>query len=569
MACAGSPASDQLRQQRPLTARWDADEFTALLVGRPTGATAGPATESPLDARVVARIVSGSRQKYSAAWIYGYAASDVPVLLPPQAFVTMMMLRYRADIYSLQGQPTCLLCNKAGLSADGAHVLGCVGSGVHNALHNRIRDVIAGFCAGANLHPHIEEMVQVPHPQGLGLRLRPDIAVSNPHTGVFQRPVLLDVAITCPLQDARAITLAASLDGGWAAEYAVTVKDRKYAAFLASYNAARGTSGELMFVPLVVESFGAWDNRALEFFRVVAQRHARRLGQHTFVSMQTMMHRLGKTLAQGMATKLIAGADREGMLVPPPPATAVTQHAAHAMPGYAHSRTASSRAARPSRAGGAAAAAAATTPRASVAASPSVGRNAAAGAPLQRLSRNASQDSLRTVLSQVSGSPAADGAVTVVAARAASATARSSSRVGTSNNADAAAGSTPRSRQQQPQQQQPQPQRTQSRAASGVAAADAAAAATVTTTTPSRPVVAPHPVTTAAAADSAAAAPVTAPDSSPSLPATPRSSAATSSAAPRNGSDVAARVSSSQRRPSASVASDGAVLPPDASRRPP
>ena len=72
-----------------------------------------------------------------------------------------------------------------------------------------------------------------------------------------------DVAVTHALQP-NAIHYAAKVAAGAATRYATKVKDRKYKAVL------RKQDANIEYLPLVVDCFGAWDNRAILFFKQIA-----------------------------------------------------------------------------------------------------------------------------------------------------------------------------------------------------------------------------------------------------------------------------------------------------------
>ncbi len=74
---------------------------------------------------------------------------------------------------------------------------------------------------------------------------------------------VVDVAVTHALQP-NAITHAARETAGVAKRYAINVKDHKYKVVLAKQNFG------IDFLPAVVDCFGAWDNRAIVFFKQIA-----------------------------------------------------------------------------------------------------------------------------------------------------------------------------------------------------------------------------------------------------------------------------------------------------------
>ena len=78
-----------------------------------------------------------------------------------------------------------------------------------------------------------------------------------------------DVAVTHALQP-KFIHNAAEVSAGAATRYAITVKDHKYKEVLAKQNIS------IDLLPLVVDCFGAWDNRAINVFKQIASSISKR-----------------------------------------------------------------------------------------------------------------------------------------------------------------------------------------------------------------------------------------------------------------------------------------------------
>ena len=66
-----------------------------------------------------------------------------------------------------------------------------------------------------------------------------------------------------PCNHLNAITYAARETAGAAKRYAIKVKDHKYKEVLAKQDYG------IDFLPVVVDCFGAWDNRAIVFFKQI------------------------------------------------------------------------------------------------------------------------------------------------------------------------------------------------------------------------------------------------------------------------------------------------------------
>ncbi len=84
-----------------------------------------------------------------------------------------------------------------------------------------------------------------------------DIYITHLNNG---KPCAADIAVTHALQPNK-IFYAARESAGAATRYAIMVKDKKYKAVVEKQDHG------IDYLPLVVDCFGAWDQRAIKFFK--------------------------------------------------------------------------------------------------------------------------------------------------------------------------------------------------------------------------------------------------------------------------------------------------------------
>jgi hypothetical protein len=181
--------------------------------------------------------------------------------------------------------------------ANGEHILCCRHGGMRTLMHHAVVRQIHAMASEALLNAVLE-----PHVPSAGpARLRADIAVDN--VGGQGCTTFLDVAVTCPTQ-LSLVAVAATGPGAAAAAYADRHKEPRYGPAVDALNAGRA-SVRYAFRPLVVDTFGAWDSRALDVFRRIASAWGRRAAARRSSAMQVLMHRVGFAVARGVARILL------------------------------------------------------------------------------------------------------------------------------------------------------------------------------------------------------------------------------------------------------------------------
>jgi hypothetical protein len=106
----------------------------------------------------------------------------------------------------------------------------------------------------------------------------------------------IDVAVTFPLQ-ATSVRHAAAAQGGAATLY----ESRKVARY-----GAQSAAANVAFVPVVVDTFGAWGASARPLLASLAQRAAARLGTDPTRALTEVLRQLSVILARGVSTLLLA-----------------------------------------------------------------------------------------------------------------------------------------------------------------------------------------------------------------------------------------------------------------------
>jgi hypothetical protein len=240
--------------------------------------------------RLQVAVSSGSRE-HAGYWLSLPPGIPKEVWLPPRLFVTAVRHRLADPI----GQPSyeCDLC-AARISNDehGDHLLTCMAGGkrtlIHDTLRNKLGALASQALMGAKVGPEVQCL-----PRSPGLRM--DIVLR----GGQSKDTLIDVAMTHPYTTGS-IQKGIAEPGGAATAYE-TIKKVKYRPFVDD------TSQE--FVPMIIDTFGAWGKSALPCLDRLAHAYAlRRSSRHEsriffFGSLNAI---ITSGVAQLLATGLVA-----------------------------------------------------------------------------------------------------------------------------------------------------------------------------------------------------------------------------------------------------------------------
>ena len=157
--------------------------------------------------------------------------------------------------------------------------------------HNALRNTILKACTMAGWNPRPEKPGLIAKSKE-----RPgDVFIPSLNNG---KSCATDVAVTHALQP-KFIHNAAEVSAGAATRYAITVKDHKYKEVLAKQDIS------IDFLPLVVDCFGAWDNRAIKFFKQIASSISKRTVKPYAEIISQLMEKMSVCLMRANATALL------------------------------------------------------------------------------------------------------------------------------------------------------------------------------------------------------------------------------------------------------------------------
>ena len=184
-------------------------------------------------------------------------------------------------------------CNKCGaiIDASGYHALTCKSGGDLIHRHNTIRDTIGKACQMAGWNPRLEKPGWIANTND-----RPaDIYIPSLTNG---KSCAADVAVTHALQPIS-IKNAAKVAAGAATRYATAVKDHKYKEVLAKQDYG------IDYLPLVVDCFGAWDERAVIFFKKIASSISKMKFKSYAETINQLMEKISVCLMRANARTLL------------------------------------------------------------------------------------------------------------------------------------------------------------------------------------------------------------------------------------------------------------------------
>ena len=233
------------RTQRHFSEAVDKHAFASLLASAPT-----------LDK---ARLLSVSGRG-AGAWLGVIPSESLGYVLTPAEFTVLIKWWCGMDVFG-----TGIACPGCGAAMDkvGYHALTCRHMGGFGVRHNALREIFLHFLTQADIPAEREAPSLLP-----GTAARPaDIFVPN---FAGDKPACLDFAVTHTLQP-NILQRASVCGGEAAAQYEVNVKEAKFG--------AQCEAAGLVLVPMVVEVFGRWGERAQEGFALVAKACASRASE--------------------------------------------------------------------------------------------------------------------------------------------------------------------------------------------------------------------------------------------------------------------------------------------------
>ena len=162
--------------------------------------------------------------------------------------------------------------------------------GIRGGRHDRVRDVIFHEAQEGAFNPTMEMPGLIP-----GSQSRPaDVYIED---WVDGRKTCFDISVISPTQEL--ILDRASETPGAAIEL------RKAAKIRTHFDNCKAVGK--MFLPLIVETFGAWDLGAIKILKKMAGRAAPRKGTDYPVEVKFFFRKLSVALQKGNATLLLCG----------------------------------------------------------------------------------------------------------------------------------------------------------------------------------------------------------------------------------------------------------------------
>jgi hypothetical protein len=234
--------------------------------------------------RDLARLKSVALQ-HSGDWLNVIPSKALGLSLHPKEFCVSACYRLGIPIFDSDGTcPECNLCS----DQHGDHAVSCGSDGDRKGRHDRLRDAIFATAQAASLAPKKEAPSLIP-----GSLARPaDVYI--PMWRGFK--TAFDVTVINPLQQAH--KHHAAITAGYALGVA---RDRKMNLY-----AQDCRNNDITFVPLPVETFGGWDDTAVDHLREMARMMSGRNHTQNSVAIRHFFQRLSITLQRGNANLLLS-----------------------------------------------------------------------------------------------------------------------------------------------------------------------------------------------------------------------------------------------------------------------
>ena len=167
----------------------------------------------------------------------------------------------------------------------GMHALNCQFGSDRNVRHNRLYTSFVNFAEKCGLAP----VTEMPVPNAR------DVVVDVLEQGAEMRPCALDFGVVNPCS--KHYLPASSLYAGSAAN--------KYAEDKISKEKTVCTEARWDFVPMVVEVYGCWDQRAMSHFRHIAPWFARRRNCPAGAALTTLLRQLAVVRIRAVASTFL------------------------------------------------------------------------------------------------------------------------------------------------------------------------------------------------------------------------------------------------------------------------
>ena len=236
-------------------------------------------------AREVARFNSVSlKDAHAGDWLSVVPSPGLNLLLRPSEFVAALRYRLGHPVFGSDGP-----CPACGQPSDrlGDHALNCAWQGERIARHNSLRDTLHSTAVKAALGPTKEGQHLLPGEGGKPA----DIFIPR-HSG--GKDAALDVTVINPLQAATVVQAAET--PGHALQVAHRRKMDK------SWQPCHDQG--IVFLPLAVESLGAWHRSAIAEVKKLGSSLARHTGEEETTTVRHLFQQLSLALMKGNAALL-------------------------------------------------------------------------------------------------------------------------------------------------------------------------------------------------------------------------------------------------------------------------
>ena len=232
--------------------------------------------------RDIARLASLSiKNSHAGDWLTATPLPSLGLLLKPPEFVAAMRYRLGHPVFGTDGP--CPACGQPS-DSKGDHALNCAWQGERIARHNALRDTLYNTAVRAALGPTKEGQYLLPGEGG-----KPADVFIPRHAG--GKDAALDVTVVNPLQ--AALVHQAAQTPGHALSVAHKRKMDK------SWQPCNQQG--IVFLPLAVESLGAWHKSAIQEVKKLGSLLARHTGEEEAITIKHLFQQLSLALVKGNA----------------------------------------------------------------------------------------------------------------------------------------------------------------------------------------------------------------------------------------------------------------------------
>ena len=220
----------------------------------------------------------------SGDWLTALPSKALGLHLRKSEFI--LAARYRLGLPIFLQEGNCPMTNCQGFGDKyGDHSISCAINGERIAKHNHVRDAIFAAAAQAALGPRKEPAGLLP-----GSDDRPaDVLLPFWVNG---KDAALDISIVNPMQ--QALVEQVARDGNCGVQHSFNTKVRKYS--------QRCDAEGLVFVPIIVDTFGGWHKDSLDALTRLGRQVARQTGKEEEETVRQLRQRVAILLVRDNVT---------------------------------------------------------------------------------------------------------------------------------------------------------------------------------------------------------------------------------------------------------------------------